>query len=529
MTRGRSAPDRAVLEPLPAGGGPPHPRPAGRGPPARGAWQRSPVPRRAAVLLCLLAGVGLAFTFPPSPLGWLAPLPLAWLFRAASKRPPGQAFALTFAFAAGFFGALLLWLPGSLTPLFGPGVGALYPALVGVVAFMWAGTVALTRLVMGPATLWALPFAWVLLDTARGLGPFGFTWGSLGYAFASTPLVQLADLGGLSLVGLLVTLTAAALADRRPRVLLGVAALLLLGALYGLTRPPDAPGTERALLVQGNVDPRAKVQGRTADELGRYLDLTRAGLAADPARLVVWPETAAPAAPTSPEMARALTALNVPLLLGAPTQQGGYRNSVYAFGGGEVRGRQDKVRLVPFGEYFPGRLQLDGAYRTVFRALGLPALTGTVPGRHLSPLPVGQVLVGALICYESTFPAFARAQVRRGARVLAVVSNDAWFGPSVGAEQHFQMGRVRAIETRRWVLRAGNDGVTAAVAPSGRVTAQLPRAVAGALPVSFAQITAVTLYVRWGEWVTALSALVLLGLWLRKRGKRFRVSRSTYG
>lgn len=470
--------------------------------------------------------MGLAFTFPPSPLGWLAPVPLAWLFRAASTRPPGQAFTLTFAFAAGFFGALLLWLPGSLTPLFGPGVGALYPALVGGLALLWAGTVALTRQVLGPATLWALPFAWVLLDTARGLGPFGFTWGSLGYAFASTPLVQLADLGGLSLVGLLVTLTAAALADRRPRVLLGVAALLLLGALYGLTRPPDAPGTQWALLVQGNVDPRAKVQGRTADELGRYLDLTRAGLAADPAQLVVWPETAAPAAPTSPELARALTALNVPLLLGAPTEQGGYRNSVYAFAGGEVRGRQDKVRLVPFGEYFPGRSQLDGAYRTVFRALGLPALTGTVPGRRLSPLPVGNVLVGALICYESTFPAFARAQVRRGARVLAVVSNDAWFGPSVGAEQHFQMGRVRAIETRRWVLRAGNDGVTAAVAPSGRVTARLPRAVAGALPVSFAQAGAITPYVRWGEWVTALSALVLLGLWLSVREGCFQVSKT---
>lgn len=469
------------------------------------------------LLLAFLAGVGLSFTFPPSPLGWLAPLPLAWLFRAVAGHPPDRAFTLALTFAAGFFAALLLWLPGSLSPLFGPGVAALYPVLVGGLALMWAGTAALTRRMMGRATLWALPFAWVLLDSARGLGPFGFTWGSLGYAFASTPLVQLADLGGVSLVGLLVALTAAALADRRPRVLLGAAALLSLGTLYGLTRPPDPPATERALLVQGNVDPRAKAQGRTADELGRYLTLTRAGLAAGPA-LVVWPETAAPAAPTSPAVDRALTALRVPLLLGAPTEEGGYRNSVYAFAGGQVRGRQDKVRLVPFGEYFPARERLDGAYQAVFRTLGLPALTGAVPGRTLAPLPVGGVRAGALICYESTFPALARAQVRRGARVLAVVSNDAWFGPSVGAEQHFLMGRVRAIETRRWLLRAGNDGVTAAIAPSGRVTARLPRRVAGALPVFFAQTTTVTPYVRWGEWVTALSVLALLGLGLGPRG-----------
>ncbi|QLG13442.1 apolipoprotein N-acyltransferase (plasmid) [Deinococcus sp. D7000] len=467
---------------------------------------------RGQLLLALLTGIGLSFAFLPSPLGWLAPFPLAWLFRAAAQTGPGRAFRLTFAFALGFFGTLLLWLPGSLTPLFGPGVAALYPVLVAGLAVMWAATAALTRRVMGPATLWALPFAWVLLDTARSLGPFGFTWGSLGYAFASTPLVQLADLGGVSLVGLLVALTGAALADRRPRVLLGVAALLSLGMVYGLTRPPDLPTTERALLVQGDVDPRAKVQGRTGDELGRYLALTRAGLAAGPAGLVVWPETAAPAAPTFPAVARALTALKVPLLLGAPTEGGGYRNSVYAFEQGQVTGRQDKVRLVPFGEFFPGRVMFDGAYRAVFRALGLPPLTGAVPGRALTPLPVGDTWVGTLICYESTFPAFARAQVRRGAQVLAVVSNDAWFGPSVGAEQHSQMGRVRAIETRRWLLRAGNDGVTAVVAPSGQVTARLPRGVAGVLPASFAQAGTWTPYVRWGEWTTALSALVLLGM-----------------
>ncbi|WP_051935627.1 apolipoprotein N-acyltransferase [Deinococcus sp. YIM 77859] len=463
-------------------------------------------------LLCLLAGAALAFTFPPSPLGALAPLPLALLFRQVASQPPGRAFRLTFAFAASFFTALLLWLPSSLAPWFGPGMAVLYLGLVAWLALGWAAAAALTRRVMGPATLWALPFAWVLLDAARALGPFGFTWGSLGYAFALTPLVQLADLGGVSLVGLVVTLTAAALADGRPRARLGGVLLLVLGTTYGLTRPPDPPGTARALLVQGNVDPRAKTQGRTADELRRYLDLTRTGLAAGPVRLVVWPETAAPAAPTVPEVAGALTALNVPLLMGAPTQEGGYRNSVYAFEAGQVQGRQDKVRLVPFGEYFPGRTVLDGAYRVIFRWLGLPPLSGTVPGRTLAPLPLSGIPVGVLICYESTFPALARALVQRGAQVLAVVSNDAWFGPSVGAEQHFQMGRVRAIETRRWVLRAGNDGVTAVIAPSGRVMARLPRAVAATLPASFGVTARLTPAVRFGEWPVLLSLFTLVGL-----------------
>lgn len=133
-------------------------------------------------MLALLAGVGLSLTFPPSWVGWLAPLPLAWLFRAVTNHSPERAFALTFTFAAAFFGILLLWLPDSLTPLFGPGVAALYPGLVGLLALTWAGTAALTRRVMGASTLWALPFAWTLLDSLRALGPFGFTWGSLGYS-----------------------------------------------------------------------------------------------------------------------------------------------------------------------------------------------------------------------------------------------------------------------------------------------------------------------------------------------------------
>lgn len=468
------------------------------------------------ILLPFWMGMGalLASMFPPSPLGWLAPLPLALLFRTVATTSSRQALSVTFTFALGFFALHLMWLPSGLSRLLGPGVLVLYPLLVMLLALFWAVTAGLTRRWLGRFTLWGLPLAWVLLDAARAWGPFGFTWGSLGYAWAQTPFVQVADLGGLHLVGLLVGLTAAVLASgpRHPRVLTGGALLLFLAGGYALSRPEVSKGDRQVLLIQGNIDPRTKVEGRAQEDLRTYTELTRQALGVRAADLAVWPETASPAPPTQPEVSATLASLNVPLLIGAPTWGEGYWNSAYAFEKGNVMGRQDKVRLVPFGEFFPARQALDGAYRAVFRALRLPAMSGTTPGTVLSPLAVGRVSAGVLICYESTFPEFARALVRRGADVLVTLSNDAWFGPSVGAEQHFQMGRVRAIETRRWWVRAGNDGVTAVVRPSGDVAARYPRAVQGALHATFGTSQTLTPYVRFGDWVPLLSILLLAAL-----------------
>ncbi|MVN88929.1 apolipoprotein N-acyltransferase [Deinococcus sp. HMF7620] len=474
-----------------------------------------------------LGGI-LGLVFLVSVWSWLSPLPLAVLFRGITRGTPADAFKLTWLFGAGFFTAHLLWLPSSLSSFLGPGALVLSALLIALLATMWGLTAALTRRLLGPATLWGLPLAWTVLDTLRAAGPLGFPWGSLGYAWTPTPLIQMADLGGVALVGLLVALSAAALASGHRGAQLAVASALLLAAAYGLTRPDASDGTFQALLVQGNIDPRRKAAGRQPDELAHYLALTRSRLRTAPADLVVWPETAAPEAPTEPWVRQALAPLPAPLLLGAPTWDRGLRNSVYAVQGGQIRGRQDKRQLVPFGETFPARAALDSLYRAVFSALGLPALTGTVPGEVAEPLAIGRLRAGVLICYESTFPAAARTLVAGGANVLVTVSNDAWFGPSVGAEQHFQMGRVRAIETRRWWIRAGNDGISAAVDPQGKVVARFPRGVAGAFAAPYGLATSQTLFVRWGNWVPVLAGLGLLVLWRRRRGQ-IRCSPQTTG
>ena len=88
--------------------------------------------------------------------------------------------------------------------------------------------------------------------------------------------------------------------------------------------------------------------------------------------------------------------------------------------------------------------------------------------------PVGDHKIGAFICYESVFPNFVRRFAAGGAQVLFTISNDGWFGKTAARWQHLEIVRMRAAENRRWILRAANDGITAAIDPAGRVRSTLP-------------------------------------------------------
>src|SRR5690606_9423341 len=195
-------------------------------------------------------------------------------------------------------------------------------------------------------------------------------------------------------------------------------------------------------------------------------------------------------------------------------------NTLMSLQDGEPLDSYDKHYLVPFGERWPFLESLPGLYNAIFAALGPPMLAGTSAGAAPAPLTTQIGEVGAFICYESVFPQVQRAQVGRGARLLVLSTNDAWFARGAGGRQHFDMGRLRAIETRRWLLRAGNDGITAAVDPYGRVSAELERRVAGTLTASFALRDDLTPWVRYGHltiWLIAGYLVVVTAVLQRIR------------
>ncbi|MCX7784190.1 MAG: apolipoprotein N-acyltransferase [Meiothermus sp.] len=457
--------------------------------------------------LPLLLGIALALCLPPTPLGFLAPLPLIWLLTQGGFR-----FGLLA--GIGFWAVHLVWLPLSFVVLFETPWGAVpYLPLVLIKAAIWGVVFGLTR---------GKPLAraglWVVQEYLTSLWEIAFPWGFLGYALVDAPGRVLSSLGGVYLLSLVVLAVALGLhyAWQRLRAelvvfsapALGLAGLLLLWVGLWILPLPAMQGTVMALLVQGNINPLRKLEGVSAEET--YLELTRQGLQAYPdAQVVLWPETAV--ATFSPELPALLGSRE--LLSGLET---GLTNRAVRVVGGQITHFYDKNRLVPFGENFPWSEALRPVYRFFFQAFGFDGDLGSrTPGVAYTPLDK----YGAFICYESVFPSVARRLVLNGAEVLQLGSNDAWYGPSFGGLQHFQMGRLRAVETGRWLLRAGNDGVTAIIDPYGRVTARIPQRQAGYLAGPFSLLQGQTPYVRFGDWAVVLAgALAVLGLRIRAKG-----------
>jgi apolipoprotein N-acyltransferase len=334
----------------------------------------------------------------------------------------------------------------------------------------------------------------------------GLPWGLFAYALAPAPwLAQAAAWGGAALLGFaLAALNAAWLRSRW--LALALAATVALPGAFASSDPaapgavaapadgaPRAAEALRVRLVQGNLPAAWRRDPRRVPEA-----LARLGAASDgaPVDLVVWPESAlaAPLPANLSSLRAASGALDAGafLLLGAPRTEARdgaarlFNSAVLVAGDGRLLAAHDKTRLVPIAE---SRRETPGAAP---RALAL-----------------GERRVGALICYELVFAGVARALVRDGAELLVNLSNDEWFGTTRGVEQHFAAAVIRAIETRRPLLRATNTGVTAAVDAWGRVVARLPSGQVGALVVDVRPAHAITLAVRFGDWVTLACALAL--------------------
>jgi apolipoprotein N-acyltransferase len=494
--------------------------------------------RSTGLLIALASGVLLSAALPPAGI-WPLQLALLPLFiLVAQSSGPRHAFQLGFLFGLGFFSLYVLWLPASfsLPEWFGPFFWLLYPPLLLLLGAFWGLVTAAARLLggRGRGTLLLLPPLWLLMEWARTQGYFAFPWGSLGYAWLDTPVAQLADTVGtygLSLLSaVLIALLAVpfvpAAARRRPAGswLPALLAAVLLGGAWlagsqKLLRPLPEPDLT-ALLVQPNLDPFGRLGTPEGDILiqARLTGDAATELAVTP-QLVIWPEGAAMGVDFSTARGHDTAALiqqSSPgssfIVGGRGVQDGNSFNSAFVLQDGVPTARYDKHYLVPFGERWPLIGVAEPLYRAVFGLFGMPLLQSTTAGGALVPVPVPGGEAGVYICYESVFPQVAAAQVQRGAGVLVTITNDAWFARGNGARQHYDMGRMRAIETRRYLLRAGIDGITGVVDPLGESVAELPRGVPATLQAAYAVSDELTPWVRHNGWlVPVLLAWTLLG------------------
>jgi apolipoprotein N-acyltransferase len=436
------------------------------------------------LVAAVTSGALLFLAFPPVDIGWFAfgaLIPLLLALRGARGR---TGFLIGLAFGLAFFGPLIWWISQFGFLAWGVLVAsqALATASFGWFA-AWASRSAAARLT-------AVPLMFVAAEIVRTTWPLGgFAWGGLGYTqYDDLPLLPLARLGGVHLISLALVVIAALLAQvvasgrvwRR-----GIALVLAAAAAVGpFWLPMELAGSSRGsldvALVQGNVPEGSftgfgERVGRRGPEdftiLNNHIRATEP-LAADPPDLVVWPENAVDRDPfTNPEIGlrleQVIRTVGAPFIVGAilqPTEGEGFRNvSILYSATGQPEATYDKIHLVPFGEYVPWP-----SLRRYVSALEQIPEDG-IPGASPEVFDVGTAKVGTVICFESTYPRLVREFVAEGAQVIVVSTNNASFRRSPAARQHVQMSALRAVEEGRWVLHAAISGITAVIAPDGRI------------------------------------------------------------
>jgi apolipoprotein N-acyltransferase len=284
--------------------------------------------------------------------------------------------------------------------------------------------------------------------------------------------------------------------------------------------------------VQGNIEQDQKWDPAFRDPIiEQYIDLSRQVIGAG-ARLVIWPEASTPfyldadAALAAP-VRRLAAESRTPFIIGTDEFESGqgdgpdrYYNAAVLLGGdGRSRQSYHKMQLVPFGEYVPAQRLLFFVGPLVEKVSDFSA------GREPVVFDVDGWRVSVAICYESVYPGISRQFAARGSQLLATITNDAWFGRSSAAYQHFEQGALRAVEQGRFVVRAANTGISGAVDPYGRVVLATPLFETAAVTVDVRLLDHRTIYSYVGDVVVWLSLVVTA--WAVTAGRRRRVSYDT--
>lgn len=403
----------------------------------------------------------------------------------------------------------------------------------GLFGFLLAGAACARHLGRNRALL-LVPFFWVAVEIIWEY-IVGFPWQPLGTAQVDNiPMSRIATWTGVYGLSFEIALVNAAFAaafllprERRQTLLAAAVAAAVVLQLGVLVKPPASNSTHVAALVQQDLPILEPSQWtydfyrKTLNELAA-MSTAPPGSAAGKSGLILWPESPSPFFFNDSRFRQTISAIaektNAYVVVGGigTTAEGRPLNSAAMIApDGTWVARYDKIHLVPFGEYVPFKSVFFFVQKITKEAGDFAR------GSERTVFGVDGYKLGVFICYESVFPDEVRIFARNGAQLFANISNDEWFGNWSAPAQHLNMVRMRAIENRRWVLRATNTGITVSIDPYGRIVARAPRDVRTTLEAPFGLENGTTFYTRHGDWFAWACAIIsLLAFVLRVRFRR---------
>ena len=487
---------------------------------------------RMKTLFALLAGVANAASF--APFGWwpLCLISVGILFSLWCTDSRRTAAWHGFVYGLGMFGAGTSWMYLSLHDFGGmpPLLAGLCIALLTMVVSLFpaaAGFVqgygfrrARTKRGIAARTMLIMPAVWLLFEWLRGWVFTGFPWLTTGYAMLDTPLAGLAPLGGVYLPGLVTLMTGGALlALLSKRSSVNLLASLLIGLawvggwqLSGMrwTEPTDSEIS--VAIIQNNVPLMLKWDALRRDRIiADYLEQSARHRDVD---LVVWPEAAVPDYfdRLSADFHRQMRAHPADFMFGVLVRrstagEGQLFNSIASVS--DRTTFYHKQHLVPFGEFLP----LKWLFQPLIKMLEIPMSDFTHWRQPQSPLTAAGNSFAASICYEDAFPQGWRAQVPASG-ILINLSEDSWFGDSLGPHQRLQMARFRSLESGRPMIRSSNNGLSSVINWRGGIDAIAPQFVKTVVTAEVRPRTGVTPYTVYGDNPVLLLVLALLALGL---------------
>lgn len=484
----------------------------------------------------MAALAGVLFTFAFSPYDYWPVLLLAsgCIFFLTQKEALRPALVRGSMFGVGLFGSGTSWVYVSIHE-FGSAPVPLAIALT-LLFTLFLTSIFITPLFLAyvklrdrykVATTWQRAFlfagVWVLFEWFRTWFLTGFPWLLQGYALLDTPFQGWAPVTGVYGLSLLLITTACLLTSvliDKCRLSAGqVIALVSIAAAWLISLPLNqitwTTQTDKLSFsaIQGNIPQSLKWKpGYLEDTVRTYFKLTEKEWGRD---LVIWPENALPVfyssvRPVIQQIDRQANASGSAFITGIPmddnsTGEPRYYNAIIAIGTGD--GRYYKQKLVPFGEYVP----LESILRGLIDFFDLPMSAFSQGDHNQELLEVPEATIAPYICYEVVYPDFAAEQAKDSG-LLITISNDTWFGRSIGPLQHYQIARMRSLETGRYMIRATNDGKTALINDRGQTVKSIERFKAGVLRGDVPVMEGITPFMRLGSFPVLLLSLLMIVL-----------------